>query len=238
MDGDQTVLFVLTSHRHLGNTGERTGYHFEEMATPYYILQDAGIRVEIASIKGGLPPVEPTSYDRLNKQKNPASVNRFFGDMEAMYKLGNTLPVGGYDIQGFKAVCLPGGHGAMWDFPDHEKLQKILRESFQREKPIAAISHGPAALVNVTFHGKHVVQNHKINSFTNEEERAEGRDKIVPFLLESRLRAKGANFKATKAGKPICIESGPFITGQNPASAGLVAKRLLGRIAELNRQAA
>jgi len=230
MDGALPVLFVVTSHRHLGSSGQLTGLHFEELATPYYLLQGAGINVEIASIQGGLPPIDPRSYDRLNKTRNPASVNRFTGDMEAMYKLGNTTNVEELDMENFQAIYLPGGHGTMWDFPDNESLQKLLREAFRHEKPIAAICHGPAALVNVTFHGKYIVQNHKINSFTNEEERGAGMDRIVPFLLESRLRARGANFKGTRPGKAICIESGPFITGQNPASATPVAKKLLARL--------
>lgn len=238
MNGDQSVLFVVTSHKHLGSTGERTGFWFEELATPYYILKEAGIRVEICSIRGGLPPADPLSYSRMNKDKNPASVNRFLSDMEAMYKLGNTLSIGSYDIKGFSAVYLVGGHGAMWDFPEDEALEKTLRETFQQEKPIAAVCHGPAGLVNVRFHGSYIVQNQKINCFTNEEERETGRDTIVPFLLESRLRARGAQFKATRPGKPICIESGPFITGQNPASSPLVAKKLASRLASLATRAA
>ncbi len=238
MDGDQSVLFVLSSHRHLGNTGTLTGFHFDEVATPYYLLQEAGIKVELSSIKGGLPPADPASVNRINRERNPPNVSRFLNDMEAMYKLGNTLPAGVHDIKNFSAIYLPGGHGTMWDFPDNDHLQKLLREAYQMEKPIAAVCHGPAALVNVTFHDKYIVQDHKINSFTNQEERETEKDDIVPFLLESRLRARGANFKATRPGKAFCIESGPFITGQNPASAPLVVKKLIARISAKARRAA
>ena len=38
------VLFVLTSHDQLGDTGKKTGFWLEEFAAPYYLLKDAGRR--------------------------------------------------------------------------------------------------------------------------------------------------------------------------------------------------
>ena len=52
------VLIVLTSHGILGNTGEKTGFWIEEFATPYYVLNDAGAELTIASPKGGQPPAD------------------------------------------------------------------------------------------------------------------------------------------------------------------------------------
>ena len=37
------ILIVLTSHHRLGDTGKKTGFWFDEFATPYYIFKDAGI---------------------------------------------------------------------------------------------------------------------------------------------------------------------------------------------------
>ena len=36
------ILLILTSHDQLGDTGEKTGYWYEEMAAPYYRFIDAG----------------------------------------------------------------------------------------------------------------------------------------------------------------------------------------------------
>ena len=55
------ILFVVTSHDKLGSTGEKTGLWIEEFATPYYYLTDRGMKVDIASPKGGLPPIDPKS---------------------------------------------------------------------------------------------------------------------------------------------------------------------------------
>ena len=56
-----SVLVVVTSHDKLGDTGEPTGFWLEELAAPYYLLQDAGVKITLASPKGGQPPLDPKS---------------------------------------------------------------------------------------------------------------------------------------------------------------------------------
>ena len=57
------VLFVLTSHDQLGNTGRKTGFWLEELAAPYYVFKDAGAEITLASPKGGQPPLDPKSNE-------------------------------------------------------------------------------------------------------------------------------------------------------------------------------
>ena len=46
------ILMVLTSHDTLGDTGKKTGFWLEEFAAPWYIFQDAGVEVVLASPAG------------------------------------------------------------------------------------------------------------------------------------------------------------------------------------------
>jgi putative intracellular protease/amidase len=55
------VLIVLTSHDRLGDTGNKTGFWLEELAAPYYARKDAGVKVTLASLNGGQPPLGPKS---------------------------------------------------------------------------------------------------------------------------------------------------------------------------------
>lgn len=55
------ILMVLTSHDQLGNTGRKTGFWLEEFAAPYFVFIDAGVKVTLASPKGGHPQVDPKS---------------------------------------------------------------------------------------------------------------------------------------------------------------------------------
>ena len=52
------VLFVVTSNGVKGDTGIPTGYFLSELTHPLAKLEEAGISVEFASIKGGEPPVD------------------------------------------------------------------------------------------------------------------------------------------------------------------------------------
>ena len=58
-----SILMVVTSNDRLGDTGKPTGLWLEEFATPYYIFRDEGIKVVLASPKGGRPPIDPRSQE-------------------------------------------------------------------------------------------------------------------------------------------------------------------------------
>ena len=55
------ILFVLTSHDTLGDTGNKTGFWVEEFANPYYTLLDKGASITLATPKGGAAPIDPSS---------------------------------------------------------------------------------------------------------------------------------------------------------------------------------
>jgi len=104
---------------------------------------------------------------------------------------------------------------------DPEAMNKLR----STRKIIAAVCHGSAALINVRVsNGEFLVHERKVNSFTNEEERALKQDSIVPFLLESKLRERNAFFEKSAPNEPCVVQDGHLITGQNPASAEGVAK--------------
>lgn len=221
-------LFVLTSHDKLGNTDDKTGFHFSEMSDPYYILQDHGIEVELASIKGGNPPADPSSVDYDDRDKNADSVNQFLDDKDAMKKLKATVKIDAVNIADYDGVYLPGGHGTMWDFPENKALQSLLNKAWTSEKIVAAVCHGPAAFVKLEDeNGEPRVKNRRLNCFTDEEEESAGKDDVVPFMLERRLRDLGAVFEKEIAGQGIAVEDSYLITGQNPKSASLVANAIL-----------
>lgn len=223
MAKSKKFLFVLTSHDQLGDTGDQTGFHFAEMSDPYYILQDHGVEVDLASIKGGEPPADPCSL-----KEDAESMKRFQKDSAAMAKLKSTTKIDDVDVSAYEGIFLPGGHGTMWDFPDNKALKQALETIWRQKKIIGAVCHGPAALVNLKDEGgQPLVKNHRLNCFTDEEERKVKKDKVVPFLLESALREKGAIFEHAEPFEAKLVDDGHLITGQNPPSAELVANMML-----------
>ena len=82
------ILMVLTSHDQLGDTGLKTGFWLEEGAAPYFVFRGAGVRLTLASPKGGQPPIDPKSDDPKNQ--TPAQL-RFKKDEEAQKAFANTV---------------------------------------------------------------------------------------------------------------------------------------------------
>lgn len=221
-----SVLIVTTSHDRLGLTGEPTGLWFEELATPYYLFKDAGLRVTLASVAGGVVPIDPRS--RGEAGTHPASVARFLADETAMNALESTSAVTAYvDVQ-HDAIFLPGGHGTMWDYPQSEALALLISQTLQRDKIVGAVCHGPAGLVAaLDREGSSVVKGRRVSAFTNEEEAAVGLTDKVPFLLETRLTALGGRFEKGPAFAPFAVSDRGLVTGQNPASSEKVADLML-----------
>lgn len=233
-----SILIVLTSHDRLGDSGASTGFHYEEMTTPYYLFKDAGYDCVLASIKGGRPPHDPGSL-KEDREENPPSVNRFIADEAAMSKLSHSLPVGDVEAEGFAALYLPGGHGTMWDLPENAALGALISRMLHEKKPVAAVCHGPAGLIAAEdAMGQPVVKGRKVNCFTNREEEMVEKQDIVPFLLETALRELGAEFECSEPFKAHVAQDENLITGQNPASAEGVARAVIRYLQAQGKQAA
>jgi len=78
------VLFVLTSHSELGNTGKKTGFWVEEFAAPFYAMADEGVDITIASPKGGQPPIDPKSEAPDAQTK---ATKRYYAEAALMKKI-------------------------------------------------------------------------------------------------------------------------------------------------------
>jgi putative intracellular protease/amidase len=98
---------------------------------------------------------------------------------------------------------------------------------------VAAVCHGPAALVSVKDEqGQPMMKNRRFTSFTNEEEDAVGLTKVVPFLLQTRLAELGGRFERGPMWKAHVVRDGRLVTGQNPASSLAVAEAVMNALAE------
>jgi putative intracellular protease/amidase len=219
------ILIVLTSNDRLGDTGEKTGFWLEELAAPYCVLRDAGADITLASPAGGQPPMDPRS-DRPEAQTE--STERFRRDPDAQHQLAHTNKLAGVSADDFDAVFYPGGHGPMWDLPDNPESIAVIEALVRDHKPVAAVCHGPAALINArTPVGAHVVAGQNVTGFSNTEENKVGLADVVPFLLEDRLRERAAFYSNGPDFAPYVVVDDGLVTGQNPASSAPTANALL-----------
>ncbi len=221
------VLFVVTSHDQLGNTGEKTGFWTEELAAPYYVLADNGVEIDIASPLGGQPPIDPKSADPSSATED---TKRFDADKLLLDKLKNTKKLSEVNQADYDAVFYPGGHGPLWDLVEDENSIALIASFYNNQKPIAFVCHAPAVLKNVKVNDEFLVNGKKLTGFTNTEEAAVGLSDVVPFLLEDELQKNGAIYSKAADWQPYAVEDDLLITGQNPSSSKLVAEKLLSKL--------
>ena len=216
------VLFVVTSHAVKGSTGEATGYYLGEVTHPLAELEEAGIAVEFASIQGGEPPVDGLDLvDPVNA--------RYWNNPAFRARMRDTQRLADVDASKYSAIYFAGGHGTMWDFPASPDVPRITRQVYEAGGVVAAVCHGPAALVNVTLSdGTYLVAGKNVSAFTDSEERAVKLEKVVPFLLASTLTQRGATHQPAADFTSKVVVDGRLVTGQNPQSASGVGAALRG----------
>lgn len=220
MSETNRILLVLTSHDDLGGH-RRTGYYVGEAAHPWRIFTDAGLAVDVASIAGGSPPQDGYEAD------DPAQ-RAFLEDPDIRAQLADTPRLGEVDSTRYAAVVFVGGHGTMWDFPASPDVARVGREVYEAGGVVAAVCHGPAALVNLTLSGgEPMVSGKRVACFTNEEERAVGLTDVVPFLLADALAARGAHLVTGANFTENVVSDTRLVTGQNPQSAAELARAVL-----------
>ena len=235
------VLFIMTSTNSYPD-GTRTGAWMDEAIEPYEILRTAGIKVTLASTKGGSVPYDPQSIADSKLQNLIESgkhwlKKKFTQDedknstpnwkQEFIEQAKNTLSLQDIDISNFDALYLPGGHGTVFDFADNPEFALLLAEAKEKGLWLASVCHGPAAYVGAKDkNGEYLVKGVTMTSFTDDEEKAVGQEKKAPFLLQTELEKQGARFIAHPNFTDHVEVDGQFISGQNPQSSISVGKSL------------
>jgi putative intracellular protease/amidase len=217
------VLFALTSHGRLGDTGRNTGFYVPEVAHPSRVFQAAGWDIAFVSVAGGKPPRDGIKPDDTVTEE-------FLAANEAA--LATTPKAEVLNPQDYDAVYFAGGHGAMWDLPGAGALARLAAAVYEHGGVVAAVCHGPAGLVNLTLtDGSHLVDGKQVSGFTNEEEAAVGLTDVVPFALETALIEQGAKFTKAENFTEYAVADSRLVTGQNPASAAKVAELTIAELA-------
>ena len=226
------ILFITTSHDKLGDTGRSTGLWLEEIAAPYYLFSEAGVRMTLASPLGGQVPLDPKSESIMMAT---SKTKKFLNDPEAMQILDSSIRLDQVDALDYDGVYIPGGHGPLWDLSDNKLLKKILEGFLQDQKPVAAVCHGVVALLNLEDeNGAPLLKGKQVTGFSNSEESSAGLTAIVPLLVEASLVSLGAEYSKGPDFESYVIIDGNILTGQNPASSGPLAKQLMQKLAKTN----
>lgn len=218
------ILCVVTSHPIRGDSGEPTGFAMVELTHPLEVFEKAGLSYEIASIRGGHPPID---FFDLSDEANA----HYWKDKSFRTALADTPLLKDLAPSRYSAVFFAGGHGTMWDFADNEAVQKVIREIWEAGGIVSAVCHGPAALVNAKLSDdSYLVAGKKVAAFTDEEEAEVNYHKVVPYLLATTLKKHGALHQPAPNWSENVVTDGHLITGQNPASARGVGEAMVKQL--------
>ena len=131
---NKKILFVVTNHTQLGNTGETTGYFLSEVTHPLEILTEAGYKVDFVSPKGGSTNAYGVKLDDpINK--------KYWESADYQKQLAHTLAPSEVKAKDYAAIFYAGGHGTMWDFANSETLAKIAQQIYEKGGVVAAVCH-------------------------------------------------------------------------------------------------
>lgn len=219
------VLFFVTNAAVIGPQRRATGFFFPEIAHPFEVLDRAGIAVEFASPLGGKPPED--GFDA----NDPAQAA--FLASSAYRRLAHSRKLSEVDVRDYDAVFFPGGLGPMVDITGNPEVQAAVRRAWDAGKVVAAVCHGPSALLGVRLEdGTPLVHGRRVAGFSKAEEDGYARPD-VPFDLETALRAEGALYESVAPWQPKALVDGRLITGQNPASGTLVGEAIVRALREV-----
>lgn len=222
------ALVIATSHDTLGDTGKQTGVFASEMTAPYYTFLDAGMDVDIASIKGGAVPIEPMSTRWPLKSEHD---DRFLRDRNLRQKTAQASAVGQLDGARYDAVFLAGGWGAAFDFEQSPELGRLLLQADDGGAVIGGVCHGPLGLLAARRgNGYPLVSGRALTAVTDKQVKELGITH-TPRHPERDLRAAGARFESSTRFRDIFAShvtvDGRLVTGQNQNDGAETADRMM-----------
>ncbi|WP_375750528.1 type 1 glutamine amidotransferase domain-containing protein [Vibrio sp. HN007] len=216
------ILIPVTNHATLGETDQANGTYSPEITHVIHEIKEAGFDYEIASIEGGKAPLYGTDIegDEVN--------NTVLTGDDFQNRIKNTIPVSQINIDEYDAVFYPGGFGLLSDLAANASFAKLAAKHYEEGGVIAAVCHGPAALLPITLSsGESLLASKSVTGFTREEEIDFGTINDIPFLLEESLARKAARFNKVQPWQELVIVDDRVVTGQNPTSAHGVGKALV-----------
>ncbi|GAA4634025.1 type 1 glutamine amidotransferase domain-containing protein [Actinoallomurus vinaceus] len=223
------ILFVVTGASYWtlkDGTRHPTGYWAEEFTAPYSALTEAGHEVVVATPGGVVPHVDVMSL-RPSMAGGEQIALEEEGILRSAEELRRPIELADVRLEDFDAVYYPGGHGPMEDLWNDADSGRLLTAALASGKPLAIVCHAPAAMLATRRKGVSPFAGYQVTGFTNDEEEGVGLAPKARWLLEDELVGLGVDFTRGEVWKPYTVVDRNLYTGQNPASAGPLAKELL-----------
>jgi putative intracellular protease/amidase len=230
------ALLITTSHGVLNAPGETggdpTGVMASEFTIAYYQFLDAGMEVEISSIKGGEIPIDPQTLNRVIRSPED---ERFLQDPVAQAKANNSLKIDDLDFTRYDVVWIAGGWGAAYDLGYSDVLGQKVSEAYYGEKEtvFGSVCHGALGFIRARDRdGKLLIAGRKITGVSDKQVKELGIE-VTPLHPETELRKAGGIYSKQErfmdffATSTVVDDEKRFVTGQNQNSSHETAQNIM-----------
>jgi len=235
------ALIIATNHSVLSapgeTSGDATGVMASEMTHPYYNFLDAGVEVDIASIKGGEIPVDPQTLSRIVRTPED---DRFLADSIFLAKVKNSLAIVDVDVTQYDIIFIAGGWGAAYDLGYSTELGEKITEAYYADKQavIGGVCHGVLGLIKAKDRdGNLLIAGRRMTGVTDKQIKELGIE-ITPQHPETELRKAGVIFESKTAFMDffathvVVDDEERFVTGQNQNSGHETAQKMMAIVAK------
>ena len=195
-----------------------------EYAPPYHVFVSHGYEVDFASPLGGAVPF----------MRDPLGISSYTIKYEGfLSKANNSFTPKQVNPSEYSAVFIGGGYGNIFDVASNKSMLGIIAKIYESGGVIGSVGHGAGAFANATLsNGQPLVKGKRIAGFPNSTEKEKDWAKqgsLLPFLVEERLKEKGAITvnKDNIPDKHDVIIDDRIVSTMFLPSAALVAKEML-----------
>lgn len=195
-----------------------------EYAPPYHVFISHGYEVDFVSPMGGAVPFV----------REPLGISSYTIKYEGfLTKANNSLTPKQVTASEYSAVFVGGGYGNVFDVASNTDLLGIIVKIYESGGVIGSVGHGAGAFANATLSsGQPLVKGKRVAGFPNSTEKEKDWAKqgsLLPFLVEERLKQKGAITvnKDNIPDKHDVIVDRRIVSTMFLPSAALVAKEML-----------
>ena len=205
------------------------GFWPEELAVPHEIFSAAGFDITIATPGAARPTADEAGFSAEMNGGSEEPGKRFRAYLDSIADaLNSPADLDKVNATDYDLVFVPGGHGPMEDLAVSERFGALVGDLAAAGKPVAAVCHGPAALLPALGKdGKWLFAGRRLTGFSDREETQVGLAGKAKWLLEDSLIRSGGHYESTGPWQPLVINDGNLYTGQNPASSAPLANRLV-----------
>ncbi|KAL1412156.1 hypothetical protein Q8F55_003163 [Vanrija albida] len=210
--------------------GNETGAFISEALDAYKVFTAAGFEVVFASETGDYTPdwlsIQPQVLSEDDRATYDDTSSPFRSALDNLYAAADLSAPDGFGV-----LFASGGHAALTDYPDAKGLQALAGGIYAAGGVLAAVSHGAVLFAGVESHGRPLLDEKRVTTFTDVGEVEEGVLDVIKTwdrpTAEQSVLAQGAEFVTPPTGRKTDsfeVTDGRIVTGANYASARPVAE--------------